>query len=218
VIVDLQNKSQEFLDLYALANPLPGARAKVPLLEVVVDDHRGPVYVTESLIMTEYIAEEHGREKLLPSKATDRATMRLFTELCGSSFSYVPILRAAKAEGDEYESAIHAYREGLVKVDTFLKHYKSDPFVCGNQFSLAECNVAPFVQRACTILPALTTGDDGTSKVDTMAICNEMGLIHLQRWIRAVLTRPSVVSTGVPPDEMIQRTRQMLDRFATMSD
>eukprot|EP00977_Amphora_coffeiformis_P022569 scaffold11046_cov183-Amphora_coffeaeformis.AAC.21 len=207
VMVDLQNKPQEFLDLYALANPLPGARAKVPLLEVVVEDEK-PVYLTESLVLTEYIAEEHGRDKLLPPKATDRATMRLFTELCGSSFSYVPILRAG--EGDENESAVQAYKEGLVKVDAFLKHYQSDPFVCGNQFSLAECNTAPFIQRACAILPAM-------AKVDTLAICDELGLAHLQRWIQAVLARPSVVDTGVSPDEMVQKARQLLERLTTMS-
>ena len=102
VLVDLQNKPQEFLDLYALANPIPGARAKVPLLEVTDQEqssvssanNEGPVMLTESLVVSQYVAEKFGSDVLLPSSARDRATMRLFTELCGSSFSYIPILRA----------------------------------------------------------------------------------------------------------------------------
>ena len=214
--MDLQNKPQEFLDLYALANPLPGARAKVPLLEVVTVDVDGkkPVYLTESLVLTEYIGEEFGRDKIFPPKAADRATMRLFSELCGSSFSYVPILRA---KGEERESAIKAYKECLASVDAFLKHYKSGPFVCGETFSLAECNAAPFVQRACAILPALTSGEEGPV-VDTLAICDELGLVHLKRWIEAVMARPSVVNTGVAPEDMVQKARALLERFATMSN
>lgn len=213
-MVDLQNKPQEFLDLYALANPLPGARAKVPLLEVVTDDMK-LLYLTESQVLAEYIAEEHGRDKILPAKATDRAAMRLFTELCGSSFSYVPILRA---KGQEREEAIQAFKEGLAKVDAFLKHYGSDPFLCGEQFSLAECNTAPFVQRACAILPALTANDKEAGEdslvVNPLAICQELDLVHLQRWMEAVLARATVVDTGVPPEDMVQKARQMLERFA----
>ena len=163
------------MDLYALANPLPGAGAKVPLLEVVRDETTA-VYLTESLVVTEYIAEQHGHDSLLPAKAEDRATMRLFHELCGSCFSYVPILRASGDE--ERNKAIQAFKEGLVNANTFLKHYQPEgPFLMGKQFTVAECITAPFVQRACTILPALTADD--AVVVDPLDICAKIGRAHV---------------------------------------
>ena len=160
VLVDLQDKSQEFCDLYGKANPLPGARAKVPLLqdgEIVV--------LCESLVIAEYIAEKCGPQTLLPPTAQERAVVRLFTELCGSSFSYFPLLRA---KDDKLEAAVEGFKEGLVNVDTFLTQLGDDkgPFLLGTRFSLAECNVAPFLQRACTILPAFT----GTKPVNPIEI------------------------------------------------
>lgn len=218
-MVDLQNKPQEFVDLYALANPIPGASAKVPLLEITDKDSSSgeTVLLAESLVIAEYIAETHGRDILLPSSAKDRATMRLFTELCGSSFSYIPILRAKNAE--QVVSAVQALKDSLVNVDAFLKHYHSDPFVTGEQFSLAECNAAPFVFRACTILPAFTGREGAASStvVDPMQICNELDLKHLKRWMQAVLERPSVVETSGTKEDMIASTSRLLERLAAMA-
>lgn len=241
VTEDLQNKSPEFLELYAKANPLPGARAKVPLLEVMdVKQSAEPIYLTESLVVAEYIAEQYGQTSnenddsmdaseeqtpkkvkpgasLCPPSARDRATVRLFTELCGGpAFSYFPLLRA---KGDAVDDAVKTFKEGLIGADTFLKHHDSSPFLLGNRFSLAECNAAPFVQRACTILPAFTGPDSANPdmpKVDPLAMCEELGLERLQTWIEAVMARPSVVTTGVPKDKLIESTNKMLERFATM--
>jgi len=203
VVVDLENKSQEFQDLYSQANPVPGARAKVPLLEVTEGGEK--ILVTESLVVTEYVAETFGTEStLLPASAKDRAVMRLFMELCGSKFGYFGILRGTESK--------ESFSEGLVAVDAFLKHYGSKPFLFGSGFSLAESNAAPFVQRACTILPAYT-GKDGSEKVDPLEICDEKGLKHLKAWMEALLQRPSVVESGVPEETLIERAGQMLQRF-----
>lgn len=210
--MDLGNKSREFRDLYGMANPLPGARAKVPLLEVVGDEE-GTSLFTESLVVADYVAEEFGRNDggLLPSSTRDRAITRLFGELCASSFSYFAILRA---EGDAQKEAVEALKDGLASVDTFLKHYESGPFLLGNQFSLAECNAAPFVQRMCTLLPAFTGGENDA---DPMKICDELGLDNLKAWMEAVLKRQSVIETGVPEESLIDRTKEMLERFAAQA-
>jgi hypothetical protein len=50
VNVNLQDKQQEFCDYYALANPIPNARAKVPLLEVL--DQRN-AFLCKSLIVSQ---------------------------------------------------------------------------------------------------------------------------------------------------------------------
>jgi len=195
--------------LYAISNPLPGARAKVPLLEVT--EEQDTALLCESLVVADYAAEQFGAEtSLLPASAKDRATMRLFTELCGSSFSYFPILRA---QGEKQKAVLESFKEDLVATDSFLKHYKSSPFLFGDDFSLAECNAAPFVQRACAILPALTSGENSANP---MEICDELGLVHLKAWMEAVLKRPSVIETGVQEEIMVERTTAMLKRMEEM--
>lgn len=218
--MDLQDKSQEFKDLYAVANPLPGARAKVPLLEVkspLLSD----VLLTESLVVADYIAEQFGEKittttnnnnlpSLLPALAHERATTRLFTVLCGgSAFSYFPLVR--DAEGEKREAAMQTFQDGLVGANAFLKHHHNSagPFLLGDRFSLAECNAAPFVQRACTILPAFC-------QIDPLELCDELKLDHLKQWMEAVLARPSVIATGVSKEKLLEGTTAMLARFAAM--
>lgn len=111
------------------------------------------------------------------------------------------------------ESTVKSFREGLVATDSFLRHYKSGPFLFGNDFSLAECNAAPFVQRACTVLPALTSGENS---INPMEICDELGLVHLKAWGEAVLKRPSVIATGVPAEVLVERTSAMLEKMKEM--
>ena len=101
VTVDLQNKSEEFLELYKKANPIPDARAKVPLLQV--DDD---TFLCESMVVTEYIAEVYS-SPLIPVSSKDRARMRLFVELCGSTFSYFPLLRAK--QGEDFDAALQRW-------------------------------------------------------------------------------------------------------------
>ena len=138
--------------------------------------------------------------------------MRLFTELCGSSFSDFPLLRQ---KDEKLDAAVESFKEGFVNVDTFLTKLGDDkgPFLFGNRFSLAECNAAPFIQRACTILPAFT---GGAKPINPIEICNDLGLVRLKRWIDAVLARSSVVATGVAKEEMIKSTTTILERFAAM--
>jgi len=210
--IDLQNKPKEFIDLYKLANPLIDARSKVPLLE----DRSSSEDVTilcESLVVTDYVAERYGGGSLLPPTASDQAKARLFTELCSSLFSYFPILRA---EGDDLIAATKTYKDGLVNVDAFLRGVVAGdaddggPFLLGTRFSTAECNSAPFVQRACTVLPEF-------AGIDPIQMCDELGLVRLKRWMEAVLSRPSVVATGVARETMLTNTSKMLERFAAMS-
>lgn len=224
IAIDLQNKPKEFCELYALANPVPNARAKVPVLEVVTTAGGEPFVITESLIVTDYLAESYPEAGLIPTSSEDRATMRLFSELCGSSsFSYWNILRT-RGDNEKFESAVQEFKQGLINANTFLekKGDSKGPFLFGEQFTLAECNTAPFIQRACNVLPAFTSeGDAGTGTsastvVDPIKICEEEGLSRLKKWITATLARPSVKSIELPEEDMIQSVSKMLKRFAEM--
>lgn len=216
VTVDLQDKPAHFLKAYSKANPLPGARAKVPVLDV----NGGESVLCESLVVAEYVAElqasissDTSSSLLLPQRPEDRAVMRLFTELCSSSFSYFPILRAR--EESKLDDAVETLKSGLKDVDAFLNKMGSDggPFLFGNQFTLAECSVAPFVQRACVILPS---GLGSGRSINPMELCDICDLPRLKAWMKAVIDRPSVVTTGVPRDEMISNMEKMLKRFEAM--
>lgn len=210
-MVDLQNKSPEFTSLYAKANPIPNARAKVPLLQIGDD-----TLIVESLVVAEYVAEIYESSSLLPVSSDSRVTMRLFTELCGSTFSYFPLLRSD--QDTPFEETLQSFREGLVNTNAFLsqKGCQDGPFLLEN-FSLAECNIAPFVQRCCILLPEFTGRDDKVPLMDPLAICDELDLVHLKKWIKAVISRPSVIKTGVPKEDLIQSAERMLERFAAMS-
>ena len=101
VNVNLQDKQQEFCDYYALANPIPNARAKVPPL------WRCSTKVMHScakVSLYHRIATAEKHHVLLPSSHEDVAIMHLFTEFC--SFSYFPSLRAKK---EQLKAAIQTF-------------------------------------------------------------------------------------------------------------
>lgn len=232
--VDLEDKPIEFIELYSRANPLPGVRAKVPLLEIIYedDDNDDSKVLCESLVVSEYVAElqaklvegsssANGSGLLLPSSLEDRAIMRLFTELCSSCFTYFPILRAR--DEASLETALHQFKSGLYNADIFLrtmgsssssiKGQNNGPFLFGNQFTLAECNAAPFVQRACMVLPM---GIGGGRPISPLDICDDLGLVRLKLWMEAVIDRPSVKATGLPEEIMMKNMNKMMKKLERM--
>lgn len=232
--VDLEDKPIEFIELYSRANPLPGVRAKVPLLEIYDDNDDDSKVLCESLVVSEYVAElqaklveesysANGSGLLLPSSLEDRAVMRLFTELCSSCFTYFPILRAR--DEASLETALQQFKSGLYNADIFLrtmgscssssssKGQNNGPFLFGNQFTLAECNTAPFVQRACMVLPM---GIGGGRPISPLDICDELGFDRLKRWMEAVLDRPSVKATGLPEEIMKKNMDKMMKKLERM--
>mmetsp|Transcript_38983 Transcript_38983/g.80952 ORF Transcript_38983/g.80952 Transcript_38983/m.80952 type:complete len:223 (-) Transcript_38983:532-1200(-) len=199
-------KPKEFQQLYARANPLPGARPKVPVLEIwspASDDgqEKESLVLCESTVIVEYLWEEFDQDShLVPTKVAERAQSRLFLELCGSSFSsYISFSRVANMEQVERERT-HLEKE-MQKVNAFLAatyphHDESLPF------TMAECFLAPFVQRCCAILPP---------PYDPLSIGQNLQLEHLQFWIQStVLGRPSVQNTASADDW--QRSRQKLEQ------
>jgi glutathione S-transferase len=236
VEMDKLNMPQTHAELYSRANPLPGVRAKVPLLQVetvvavgrwntidpdtaqeedsttcaspsttLVTTITDSMVLCESLILSEYVAEQFGkddmvssnpqqeqqRQKLIPLHPQDRAVLRLFQEFCGSTFSYLSLLRAPNCHQLTLER--HELETRLVAMNAFLlrrqsRQYQQNqqhrpssqesctnmnntdndgrletvgggPFLLGDLFSLAECNMAPFVQRCCSILPLAGSGN-----------------------------------------------------------
>jgi len=124
-----------------------------------------------------------------------------------------------RSQGDDekFDLAVKEFHQGLINVNAFLEKMGDSsrgPFLFGDQFSLAECDTAPFLQRACNVLPVFTGVD--SVLVDPIKFCDEQDLSRLKTWIMAVLARPSVKATELPKEEMIQSVTKMLNRFAEM--
>ena len=78
---------------------------------------------------------------------------------------------------------------------------KPTEFVWGKQFNLRGCNLAPFVQRCCTIARFL----EALPWIPWSCISQQFELKRLRTWIRAVLGRPAVVATVTPAPKLLGR-------------
>lgn len=195
VEIDKTNKPDYFVELYHRANPLPGARAKVPVL------HMDDLVLCESTVISEFLSSMdldgsagEQQSRYWPRNPKKQATLRLFMELCGSRFSsYLDFTRVQDMKQVEEKHSI--FQDRMREVDAFLSMYSID------EFTLADAHVAPFVQRSCGILPA---------PYDPISICQEFKLENLRRWIESLLKRESVIKTC--PTEEIQSKREKLTK------
>lgn len=173
--------------------------------------------LTESKLVADYLGEAFPESGLVPPDAYDRAVLRLFTELCGSSsFSYYfSIVKAAKNDPAKFEASVASLTQGMINANAFLEARATPggPFLFGEHFTLAECEAAPFVQRACFILPNFTGKDHGCALVDPMKICDDNQLNRLKEWMTATLARSSVAAAKVPDEEMRASVSGILERL-----
>jgi glutathione S-transferase len=196
VEIDKTQKPDSFQALYRRANPLPGVRAKVPLLHVVSNED--DLVLCESTVIAEYLAHSYPSVSYWPDRPKERAQLRLWMELCGSSFSsYLEFTRVQDAAQVEQQYSI--LKENLKQVDAFLATLHHP------QFTLAEAHLAPFVQRCCGILP---------EPYHPVSIAEDLDLVHLQSWIPRILERKSVRATAPPEDEIERKRSKLVQRLA----
>lgn len=229
-IVDLQNKPEDFVELYASLHPDPSARAKVPILEHCTRDLEEEVLpptpstfptasslydvqVIESNVCAEYIAEAFPDQghSLLPTRPPDKANMRLLGEIWQTSGmgSYFPILLAAR-DGDQarLDQELTKLKAGMVIMDRLLCQYGADPaktpFFLESGFCLGEVCLAPFVQRLLVTVPHWVG-------VDVLDMAEEEGCRRLRRWMQALAERPSTVASGGSKEETIKNFTRLLE-------
>ena len=189
--------------MYANACADETMRAKVPLLEV-----GGSALLIESAVICEFLEELAPGDN--PPSAADKATARLFATLAQPTLSFVPILQAnigSEQEAKEVASLV----ERLRALDQFLIRYAAGqgPFLLGESFSLAECSLAPFVQRLVAVLPGLRP------QINPLALLEEAGLARLGRWMQAVTQRESCVATLPPTQELVDSYAKLIERMRT---
>lgn len=221
-IVDLQNKPEDFVALYASLHPDPTARAKVPILEHCTDlspssSSSSPynVQLIESSVCAEYIAEAFPNSQgspLLPSLPRDKAAMRLLGEMWTASGmgNYFALLLAGQAgkEGEEAHAVeLEKMRKGMKLMDAFLRQYgcdvKESPFLLKSGFCLGEVCLAPFVQRLLIVVPHW-------AGVDLLEMAEKGGWGRLRVWMEAMAGRESTVKSGGTKEETIKNYTRLL--------
>ena len=194
---DLQNKSEDFIDVYKKANP--GGRAKVPVLEI--DGNT----LVESSVTVEYLAERSGAP-FYPASAAKRASARLMAEIqpFQNYFAFIKV----RDDKDALAKKVAEFEEAVENFETFLEiHQDSEgPFLCGADMCLGEAMMAPFVARA---IPNLKHFCD----VDVMEICKRHPRVN--KLVNAILARPSVASTRPSDEDIVAGMTRMMKMFAS---
>ena len=194
---DLQNKSEEFINVYKRANP--GGRAKVPVLEIDGET------LVESSVTVEYLAERSGAP-FYPADAGKRASARLMAEIqpFQNYFAFIKV----RDDKEKLAEKVAAFEKDVANFETFLEVHQGDsdgPFLCGGDLCFGEANMAPFVARA---IPNLKHFCD----VDVKEICKRHPRVN--RLVTAILERPSVASTRPSDEDIVAGMTRMMKMFA----
>ena len=194
---DLQNKSEEFLNVYKRANP--GGRAKVPVLEIDGET------LVESSVTVEYLAERSGAP-FYPASAAKRASARLMAEIqpFQNYFAFIKV----RDDKEKLAEKVAAFEKDVENFETFLEIHQGDsegPFLCGSDMCFSEAMMAPFVARG---IPNLKHFCD----VDVMEIARKHPRVG--RLITAILERPSVKETSLSDEQIVEGMTRMMKMFA----
>jgi glutathione S-transferase len=192
ILIDAQNKPQDFLDLSRSITSNPNHRGTVP---AIVD---GDVKLNESHVVSEYLdaAYPEAGTKLFPTDSKKLGKVKLFVELYTSEaqpFNYKALGASTQEEVDE---AIKGFLNGYKILDGFLKDHgeAGGDFLLGSEFSYAEAATLPFSYRAFLTIPAFRN-------VDLWKLLEDNSLQRVTKWLKAGFARPSVKET-LAPDEV----------------
>ena len=174
-------------DWFLSINP----RGKVPTLRIPTANY---AVVYESAICNEFlcdyatsIQQEH---KLMPSDPFVRAKIRLLNDHCDNVFAKTQFTYLMNKEADkddelcaEMESTLATYEEALSK----------GPYLLGDNFTLADIHVFPFIQRLVITLKHYKNYELPKEKFP-----------KLLAWIDTCLARESVKQSSMSTEQTIE--------------
>ena len=170
---------------------------KVPVLR-----HAG-VTVHESSIINQYLDEAFPQPALMPGSPALRAQARIWMDYCETRF--LPAVHKLMSEVDDAgKRAIN--NEKLSEILRHIEHEGlrksgAGPWFFGPQFSLADIQFAPFLERF-----------DMYVRLAGAAVPADCTRLH--DWLAALQKRPSVHATAHDTNYHIEARRQMLARIA----
>jgi maleylpyruvate isomerase len=134
---------EQFQDDYRAKNRM----AQVPLLTMNAGVLAGPVYLSQSMAMLEFIEEEYPDPPLLPKKSLERAKVRQIAEIINSGIQPLQnssTLKKIKSfDQDEQAWARFWIQDGLDNLEQQLQGLRSTEFLVTDYPSIAECCLIP---------------------------------------------------------------------------
>ncbi|RMZ56596.1 hypothetical protein APUTEX25_004760 [Auxenochlorella protothecoides] len=182
-IVDLTNKSDEFKAKYGSVHPVPGASAKIPILE----DVDGTTLI-ESWTIMHYLEYKYPETPLLPKGAAERAKIELFVQLQGASlFERSSAILKARTQA-ELAVAKAGFVDALkVRPDAALRTLGSQDggdYFAGGQYTLADIAASTRIYRPIVLV-------EDHFGMDVQRLINEHRLDRLKAWLKAIFERPT---------------------------
>ncbi|KAJ1646897.1 hypothetical protein LPJ64_001641 [Coemansia asiatica] len=175
---------------YHLVNP----QLKLPSLRLPSGE-----ILTESLVISEFVADQFPEAQLLPKSAIERAQLRLFVEIFTSRVipNMINLLTSAAAE--EQDSA-RANLLATIKEanDELAKQWerpsgKGGPLWLGDKFSLAEINTVSFVKQMA-----------GAKKYRGLVIPQTQEYAAFNKWVDAFSAYPEYLEFSIPDDVLAE--------------
>jgi glutathione S-transferase len=166
---------------------------------VLVDNEKESEATSESMVVIEHVDELYPDFNPLQPSETDRQeTMRIFINrydrLVGVFHSFLFM-----KDPSQKETIMEDMSDLLMSLENDLQVFPG-PYLCGEQFTLADIQIFPFMERVQVVL----------SHYRGFVIPEH--LEHVHEWFKAVYARPSIrVATG-DRDEESMKTYRMVER------
>jgi glutathione S-transferase len=172
--------------------PYLTSRARLEQVPVIAD---GDFVLTESLVVTEYLAQKFGHDAgvdLLPGSAEDKAFHTIFVEQLLSKFVTNFYAVMMEADAGEREAKHRRFLEAAARVSQAYAK-RGGPFLMGERMTLADIAIFPFLERLVVI-----------EHYHGLSIPAESPFTELHRFREAMVAKPSVKRTLQSPDYFIK--------------
>lgn len=131
----------QYAESYLQKNPI----GQVPVLEV--PSERGPIFLSQSIAIMEYLEETFPEAPLLPKHPVERARVRELSELVNAGIQplqNIPVLDRVRDElhGDQKDWLRHFVGRGLAALERRAKEV-AGKFMVGDTPSLADACLVP---------------------------------------------------------------------------
>ncbi|OMJ07860.1 Glutathione S-transferase omega-1 [Smittium culicis] len=188
VDIDLENKPE----WYSQVNP----SLKVPALRLTTGE-----ILVESMLITEYVADQHPESLLMPKSALDRYKVRLHIDYFANNvlplpFKLLGVNSDEAAKQELYPTIVERLRELNARL---VESSASGPFFLGENYSIADIGTITFIERLEVAL-----------KLSGMSIADTTGLDRFNQWKSAVKSRPSYTETVASYDEIVAAFKKFI--------
>jgi glutathione S-transferase len=167
---------------------------------VLIDNDKGGKVIPESMDVVEYVDDLYpDNHPLQPSDPTGNKKMKLYMDRYGSLLPGAFYKLLLMQDSVQQQSLADDLLKLLSKLDIDLQDCPG-PYLCGEQFTIADIQIFPFVERIVHVC----------GHFRGFIIPEE--LVHVHQWYKDVSDRPSVRVTTGDRDEESMNTYCMVEQ------